>query len=634
MKKLLILCFASFLFPNNIWAQHNILSINTDKIENNIDINIYGLFLEDFAHSVTDGLYAEKIRGRGFEGNDFNKFWQFAVPDGGEGKCSIIEDEKESINGKKSILIRVKKGTVKICQKRLYIQKGFEYDGSIWLKKVGNSAPQISLRFKTSKNNLVQDIPINITDSGWKKYKYSFKSTHTDTNATIEIVAKNQGAFQIDYLSLMRTDERNENKLRKDLFQAIDALKPSFIRWPGGSFVTNYDWKPAIGDEIKRNYTRNFWGFYYYNGFGTDEFIELCRLLNTEPLIVFNTIGGNKNNIKDKKTMGTYLESGLDWIHYLNDPPETRWGKLRTQNGRLEPYNVVYFQYDNEPMNYGLSADQYAETINYWGPHVRKSVPNAKLFACGQKRSYDIEYSKTVIDKAGKYFDYIAVHNYVYDTNAYCSGINRIESYLHNLKDYIAKSDYKDKKIAVLEWGLQQPIDWRSGLHAAGMYILFERLSPTIQFCCPAVLLRRINEGKWGKDAIINHTHYSWYPSASYVVAKLFREHYAKYRLASIKENYLDAIATISEDGKKIIIKAVNYHNSKQELKVKIKSAKIPKSGKMHLNTISAGLNENNSFEKPDAIKPTIETLPFKSNFKISIKPYSIILIEIDGQIK
>ena len=124
---------------------------------------------------------------------------------------------------------------------------------------------------------------------------------------------------------MMRADLRTNGMLRPDLFAALRDLKPAFIRWPGGSFASTYLWKDGIGPMAARQYHPNeIWGGYSdYYSFGTDEFLELCRQLNTEPLVVLSATN----------TDPARVQYAMDWVHYLNDPPTTDLGKLRAANG-------------------------------------------------------------------------------------------------------------------------------------------------------------------------------------------------------------------------------------------------------------------------------------------------------------
>ena len=153
----------------------------------------------------------------------------------------------------------------------------------------------------------------------------------------------------VDFISLMRASARASGKLRPDLLAALKGLAPPFIRWPGGSYASIYKWKDGIGPAVSRKYNPNtIWGGYSdYYGFGTDEFLELCRQLGAAPMIVLAATG----------TDPAQLEYALEWVHYLVDPPTTEWGRRRAANGHPEPYRVPYIQIDNEPMNHELSPD-------------------------------------------------------------------------------------------------------------------------------------------------------------------------------------------------------------------------------------------------------------------------------------
>jgi alpha-N-arabinofuranosidase len=116
-------------------------------------------------------------------------------------------------------------------------------------------------------------------------------------------------------------------------------------------------------------------------------------------------------------------------------------------------------------------------------------------------------------------------------------GVQRISDYLDKAGSFIRNSSHPAIKIAVLEWSLCRSYDWRAGLHAAGSLIAYERLSPSIDMTCPALLMRNTTDNpEW--RAFIYHDHVSWFPGSGYVVEKLFREHYAPVQLASASGNF------------------------------------------------------------------------------------------------
>ena len=170
---------------------------------------------------------------------------------------------------------------------------------------------------------------------------------------------------------------------------------------------------------------------------------------------------------------------------------------------------------------------------------------------------------------------------------------------------------------------------------------------------CPALLMRNITDDpKWTSS--IYHDHVSWFPGGSYAVEKLFRENYAERFLASSSGVFhnvpdhkllfdkistaiptewmpgsVDAVATASADGRRIVIKAVNYQAQRNVLLVRLQGVAVPNEALATLHTITAGLLEVASFEHPDAIKVVSRPLQFEKEFSLDLEPYTVAVIEI-----
>uniref|UniRef100_Q026H9 non-reducing end alpha-L-arabinofuranosidase n=1 Tax=Solibacter usitatus (strain Ellin6076) TaxID=234267 RepID=Q026H9_SOLUE len=619
-----------------------VLLVDTDRVTTAIDRRIYGHFLEHINHSVVDGLFAEQIRGCGFEGEDFKTYWE-PFSENGSAECVDVEFR----NGKKSVRLQVEGGRAGIRQGRLFMDAGHTYDGSLWVKHEAGS-PQLTLRVISSKGDPIASAPLAVTGSGWQEVHYSFSSAVRETQASVEIAAAGRGTLLLDFVSMMRADVRRDGMLRPDLLQAVRDLAPPFIRWPGGSFASTYKWKDGIGRHVARRYHPNtFWGGYSdYYGFGTEEFLGLCRKLNSEPLIVLAAPG----------TGSEQVQYAMDWVHYLNDPPTTEMGRLRAANGHPEPYGVRYFQIDNEPMNNGFTPEKYAEIVNVYGSRLRAIAPQARIVACGQKRSNDMVWSQKVIDLAGKNFDVLGVHNYEYEPGSFETGLRRIRDSLSKLRDYVRASAHPRIEIGVLEWNLSRTYDWRAGLHAAGSLMLYEELSPSLTMSCPALLMRNTTDDPtW--TSFIYHDHVSWFPGCAYPVEKLFREHYAERRLASTSGAFrdvpdrrhffdeistmrpddwmpgtVDAIATGSADGRRIVIKAVNYGAERTALLMRLQGATVPGKAVATLHTISAGLTDSASLDRPNAIAPVSRAVAYAKDLTVDLDPYTVAVLEIRAE--
>jgi alpha-N-arabinofuranosidase len=648
VKLYLFICWASFFATFSPITGHaqsttnesgvGVLYIDTDRVMGKVEDKIYGQFLEHINHSVEE-LFAEQIQGRGFEGKDFETYWK---PFADNGKASIANVRFE--NGEKSLRLQTMKGVASVRQDGIYLQQGYNYNGSLWLKPE-SGAVQVKLQVKAPSGEVMASVPLTVAGTDWREVPYSFSNVKTETNATVEIVAQGNGAVLVDYVSMMRADLRTNGMLRPDLFEALRDLKPTFIRWPGGSFASTYRWQDGIGPFAARKYHPNeIWGGYSdYYSFGTEEFMELCRRLNTEPLVV----------LAATNTDPAQVEYAMNWVHYLNDSSSTRWGKMRAANGHRAPYNVQYFQIDNEPMNFGLDAEHYAEIVKVYGRQLRKIAPRAKIVACGQKRSSDLEWSEKLVDIAGDNFDILGCHNYEYENENFETSVRRIQDYLVKLGDYIRASAHPRIKMAVLEWSLCRTYDWRAGLHAAGILITYEKLSPKLAMTCPALLLRNTTDNpEW--RAWIYSDSVSWFPGSGYLVEKLFREHYAEKYLASAtgtfrdipnrsvffddisqmkpqawKPGTIDAIATESTDGKRIVIKAVNYEGRRNTLLARLRGATAPVNAKAQIYTLRAGLMDEPSMEQPDKIKIVETTQQYSRDMTIELEPYAVSVIEI-----
>lgn len=618
-----------------------VLLVDTDRKTRNIEEDIYGQFLEHINHSVEDGLFAEQIQGQGFEAKDYETYWK---PVAGKGSVKIIATQFK--NGEKSVQLDASNDSAGIRQGRIYLQKEKEYKGSAWIKPLSGSL-RTMLRMLDSTGISLVELPLATSGTEWQEVAFSFVSPKTDTQASLEIIATGKGSILLDFISLMSVENINNGRFRTDLLQSLSDLKPTFIRWPGGSFASIYRWQDGIGPYASRVYHPNeIWGGYSdYYGFGTDEFMELCRRLGSKPMVVLNAT----------TTDTAAIQYAMNWVHYLIDPSTTYWGKMRAANGHPDPYTVPYIQIDNEPMNHGLTPVQYAAIVNAYGSRLREIAPTSRIVACGQKRSNDMIWSQTVIDLAGKNFDILGCHNYEYENENFQSGIQRINHYLVDLRDYIQASEYPDIKLAVLEWNLCRTYDWRAGLHTAGSLIMYEKLSPQLEMTCPALLMRNTTDDPtW--TSFIYHDHVSWFPGSGYLVEKLFRQHYAKKYLASTSGTFadisnrnsffdtisqlkpldwtagtVDAIATASEDGKRIIIKAVNYTSDSSILLVRLQGSQLPPNASVKVYSLNAELTASATIGEPDKIKIAEKTLPYSRNLTIGLGAYAVVVVEVEA---
>jgi alpha-N-arabinofuranosidase len=183
--------------------------------------------------------------------------------------------------------------------------------------------------------------------------------------------------------------------------------------------------------------------------------------------------------------------------------------------------------------------------------------------------------------------------------------------------------------------------------------MMYERLSPDLAMSCPALLLRNTTDDPLWR-AFIYHDHMTWFPGSGYVVEKLFREHYAPKHFASTSGTFreipnrkaffddiaqmkpedwrpgtFDAIAAGSADGKRIVIKAVNYEGNRNTLLARLQGSAVPANAEVVIYTVRAGLMDAPSLENPDRIKAVQSTVPYARDLTIDLPPYTVAVIEI-----
>ncbi len=243
----------------------------------------------------------------------------------------------------------------------------------------------------------------------------------------------------------------DEKGFRKDVVAAMKELKLSVVRWPGGCFVSGYDWKGGVGRN-REPVDDMAWGVIEPNTFGTDEFVEWCRLVGCQPYICTNA--GN----------GTAEEMG-EWVEYCNQA-EGRYASLRKEGGHADPLNVPIWSVGNE--NWG-GHEIGQKTIEEWGPLVRRSAeimkaadPSIQLTAAALP---DRNWTLPLLKAAGEHLDYVSVHCYwlpLWQKNAmpdYLTCIMESEGPEKTIVDTIAileEAGYRGQiKIAFDEWNLR-----------------------------------------------------------------------------------------------------------------------------------------------------------------------------------
>lgn len=447
-------------------------------------------------------------------------------------------------------------GETGIEQTPFYMTKQ-KYTGSLWAK--GSGALTVRLRDGAT---MLGESALGTLTGDWAEYRFTLSPSAAAKDATLQIGLTGSGPAWVDQVSLMGQDALDIGGYRPDLYAAVDALKAPVIRWPGGCYASAYRWKDCIGPQHKRKkYALNLWDDQDTNSYGTDEFLAMCERMGVEAIIAINcgvldrTCGAGP--IPHPADRGEYLQDVLDWMEYCNGSADSTWGKVRAANGRVKPYNVKYWEIDNETWSAGSAA--YIAKVQEFVPAMQVKASQLgtpiEIIACGGN-GFDQRWNQDILDKCSDIIDYISVHHYE-NPNNYATGPGNYERFILDLAGRIAASSNPKVRIYNSEWNAQST-DWRTGLYAGGILNVYERTGEVFKIGGPALFLRHVSASAWD-NAFINFDHTGWFAAPNYVVMKLWREHYAPKRIAIDGDvAALNAVATLSEDGGTLIFKAVN----------------------------------------------------------------------------
>jgi alpha-N-arabinofuranosidase len=197
------------------------------------------------------------------------------------------------------------------------------------------------------------------------------------------------------------------NGFRTDVLEILKPLGMPVVRYPGGNFVSCYDWRDGVGPRENRPTRPDYaWRSRETNQFGTDEFMAWCKAVGTEPMMAVN-LG----------TAGTAAAGEL--MEYCNLPTGTLWADRRKTNGHAEPYGVKYWCLGNEMDGIWqaghVPADEYARRAMQASVMMKGLDPTIKTIAAGSSgrfmKTY-MEWDRTLLEYCWDQIDYISAHRY------------------------------------------------------------------------------------------------------------------------------------------------------------------------------------------------------------------------------
>lgn len=339
---------------------------------------IFGGFMEP----ATTQVWAEMLSDRKFFGEISSK--SAPAPTGGFGRRGpqrrwvpvgtdefVVMDCEKPYVGEWSPRIRLEAATPHgISQTGITLRAGRAYIGRVAMSGSPGAKVDVSLVWGPNPGDR-QTIGIHTLTVRYATVPLKFTANADTNEGRFEIVGTGGGAFQVGAVSLMPAD--NVSGFKAASIRLLKEQGISIARWPGGNFVSAYDWRDGLGDSDRRPPRRELaWNGLESNDMGIDDFMTFCRLLGAEPYIAVNAGLGDAH-------------SAAEEVEYVNGPSTSRLGQLRAANGHSTPYGVKIWGVGNEmygPWQWGhMDLTQYPEKHNLIVKAMRKVDPTIKVIA-------------------------------------------------------------------------------------------------------------------------------------------------------------------------------------------------------------------------------------------------------------
>ncbi len=450
----------------------------------------------------------------------------------------------------------------------------------------------------------------------------------------------------------------NVDGYRKDLLEALQALKIPVLRWPGGCFADAYHWKNGIGPLADRPKIKNvFWGGTVEdNSFGTNEFLNLCELLGCDPYISANVGSG---------TVGEMV----DWIEYMTSEDDVPMANLRRKNGREKSWNVKFIGIGNESWGCGgnMTPEYYSDLMKQYSNYAAMyGGDKFKRIGCGSNGN-DLNWTKVMMERGRNNMDGLSLHYYTiagegwgnkssatnFGEELYFSGMKKA-LFMDELvtKHSAIMDEYdKDKRVDLLvdEWGIWTDVEpgtipghlfqqnsMRDALIASSTLDILNKHCDRVKMANIAQIVNVLQSMilTRGNQMILTPTYqvfkmYNVHQNATLLPSNLICE---KYQLGDDQIPAISSSTSVDKNGK-IHVTLSNLNPNKEiKLEVNLSGKGFTKINSGSILTAVA-VNTVNTFEKPETIVPVVFKNAKKisdNKLELSIPGKSVVVLELE----
>ncbi|MFE9936583.1 alpha-L-arabinofuranosidase C-terminal domain-containing protein [Streptomyces hirsutus] len=485
---------------------------------------MYGVFFEDINRAADGGLYAELVQNRSFEYSTADNGSYTPLTSWTAGGTAEVRNDSGRLKERNRAYLSLAAGssvTNAGYNTGIRVEQGKRYDFSVWARAESGSTLTVTLKDAAGSLANVRQAAVR---GDWARYEATFTAARTSNRGRLSVASS--GAAALDMVSLFPRDtyKGQPNGLRKDLAEKIAALKPGFVRFPGGCLVNTgsmedysedsgwqrkraYQWKDTVGPVEERAANANFWGYNQSYGLGYYEYFRFAEDVGAMPLPVVPALVtgcGQNRATDDEELLERHIQDTLDLIEFANGPANSTWGKVRAEMGHRKPFGLTHLGVGNEE---NLPREFFARFERFHAA-IEARYPNITVIA-----NSGPDDAGTTFDTAwqlSREGDVAMVDEHYYNSPQwFLQNNDRYDSY-----------DRGGPKVFLGEYASQGNA-WKNGLAEAAFMTGLERNADIVELASYAPLLANEDYVQWSPDMIWFNNHASW-GSANYEVQKLF----------------------------------------------------------------------------------------------------------------
>jgi alpha-N-arabinofuranosidase len=657
----LVLALAARIPAGSQEAARARIVVDAGRTEAEISPLMYGQFLEFMFEGIKGGLAAEVLRDRGFDEapnalglprnwerypDDRNDDYGLAFRWDDSVAYPVSAEHFERPPTQHALRVDAGRGVVErhgFYQPRIPVRAAVMYRGYVWLRTTGyDGRVVVALEQDVVGGATYAEAEIRDVRAGeWRKYEFTLRPARADPLARFAILFYGVGRVWVDQASLMPEDA--VDGVRADVAERIAALRPAFIRWPGGNVAQDYHWVWGVGPRDRRPTWANLsWKNEPEPGdIGTDEFIRFSRRVGAEPTITVNVEG-----------RGATPEEAAAWVEYCNGPVSSRYGALRAANGHPEPYGVKYWEVGNEIWGSWVrghsDAETYARNYERYFRAMRAVDSTIRFIAVGDN---DMAWNRTVLRRVGTFIDYLAIHHYYghdstqRDTKRLMARPLFLERFYRDVERAIREEvPGRVVRLAINEWGLDLPETRQHSMEAA---VYGARLMNVLERAAPLVAMSAVSDlvNGW-PGGVIQASRHGVFVTPLYYANRLYATRLGRYRLASSVEGptfdvdaeqrgvpWIDAVASRAADGRTIHLKLVNADPTRAiETRVDVRGARVGGDATWELLAADSP-DARNSFATPHVVEPrVVRVRVVDGGFVVRLPARSVSVIAVAGR--